>query len=317
MTTENEKIETPINDAPEATAERHDEIAELQRQLKAIQADRAGMAAKLEEIAERSERIKAANAAPSVQPAAPVAADAFVKRKATTLDGVEADALAEQQTVVDEVKALSARSAKIKAEQSEVEAALFASENRVKVLSSPNRGEYVSARAELAAKALMGETVDLSAVPAHDVAESMSVSDVHAGIVALKKRRDTLSGEFDSIRRGFIAQGLKYCQLHGVVQACRFIKAKRQLMEAAAGVMAAQERTLGFYDNGHVLRSGVNFFPLHFEGDFNIPAFTDIGSLPEVRGYDNSRVNCEMLRTSGKVRAAVDALNIAMNGGAA
>ena len=322
MTTENEMIETPTNDTADAltgeTATPKDAVAELQRQLEALQADRAGMYAKLEKIAANNERMKALNATPIVaQQAAPITVDAFERRKAQTLDGVEADALAEQAEISEQLKALYASSSKVKAEQGEVEAALHAAEDRMRVLSAPTRSAYISARAELAGRALMGEQVDLSAVPATDATANMTVSDVQGGVLALKKRRDGLASEFNLIRSDYRALAMKYIRADGVVHACRFIKAKKQLADAAAGVMAAQEKTMSFFNSGNVLRCGVDFLPLHFEGDFNIPAFMGMGSLPEVKGFDMSRINCESLRTSGKVLAAVTALEANMNGSAA
>lgn len=304
MNTQHELIEADTESVNHAA-----EVEALRRQLAELQAGRPGMDATLAEIEQRAERTRALNAAPS--------ADAFVKRKATTLEGIEADALAEQADVSAEVCALAQRGHAIKLEQAEVESALFAAEGRMKVLSSPSRAGYVTARAELAGRALMGESVDLSAVPAEDTAGTLSVSDVQAGIQALKQRRDSLTAEYNRVRIDYRPLVLNYCRLHGVVSACRFIKAKRQMTEATLGLLAAHSKSLEMVGSGSVASASLSFMPLHFEHDFKVPAMNQIPQLKEVNGFDASVISCELLHQSGKVSHAVSELSKAMMGGAA
>lgn len=267
------------------------------------------------ELNQAPEAVAAFNAQPVPMPA--VSAENFTKRKPTTLEGIEADAVAEQAELAAQIRSLSLEASKIKQEQGEVEAALYAAEGRLRVLASPSRTGYVSARAELAAKALMGESVDLSSVPAEDTAASMSVGDVQAGIVALKKRRDSLENDFRSVRSRYVGTAIEFCRQHGVMQACRAIKAKRMLTDAVCGLMAAEDRTRQFIGENPILKANVSFMPLHFEHEFKVPAFNDLASLMEVKNMDMSTISYDLLRSANSVGKAVEELNAAMAGGAA
>lgn len=241
-------------------------------------------------------------------------ADAFVKHKPKTLEGIEADASTGLLETAEQIQELARNGYKIKSDQAEVEAAIYAAEGRMRVLASPSRKDYVSARAELAAKALMGEAVDLSSAPAHDTAESMTVSDVQAGIVALKKRRDDLANKYNHVFRDYRELVLKYCRLHGVVNGCRFIKAKREMSEATLGLLAAHGKSIELVGSGSVASINLGFLPLHFEQEFNVPKMWDIPQLKELNGFDLGDTTCGRLHSSGQVVRAITELNKTMLG---
>lgn len=243
---------------------------------------------------------------------------AFATPKPKTPEALEEYAQAELAALSPQILALATRGDAIKKEKDELEAALRAAEGRMSVLSAETRDRYVSARDELAAKALLtGEAVDLDSVPDTDNAANMSVSDIQGGIRALQRRRASLTEDLKQNQKDHTAKSLEFCRLYGLVQACRLIAAKAKLADAVCGLMAAQQKTFDLLGDETMLRAKSSLLPFRFDEGLYVPMVNEIGALHELEGFDKAAVQCGHLRTTGRVAAAGRILDAAMLGGAA
>jgi hypothetical protein len=221
----------------------------------------------------------------------------------TKLEAVATDAAHAKAEIKTKLRDLVNQSDEVNQERLRLEAAIADAERRLSINSS-SRGTYVNERADLVARAMLGETVDIESAKPTSTLDGLNAEDLKAGLATLKIKYDecryrwrTLRGQVNTAQKEFSAQ-------HAVEHMAKYLTARQQLVDSWVEIRGAQE----VFNENSELKIPV-FTSLNFD-DICLPGVGIEHELAKplkaARSDASGSYKGESLRHTGVTMAAID-----------
>lgn len=158
----------------------------------------------------------------------------------TKLEAIATDAAHAKAEIKSRLRDLVNESDAVNQERLRLEAAIADAERRLSI-NSGSRGTYVNERADLVARAMLGEEVDIESAKASSTLDGLNAEDLKAGLQSLKTKYDECRYRWRSLRGQVNAAQKEFAGQHAVQHAATYLTARQQLVDSWVEIRAAQE----------------------------------------------------------------------------
>lgn len=163
----------------------------------------------------------------------------------TKVEAAVAKYAAKKDAARERLTAIAEQAASVEADRQRLTGAISAAESKSRILSgSPTA--YRSEKADLIARGLLGEKVDLTAIqtPAEDFSDNISAQDLALGIKALRTQLQEVERRKVGVEAERRKASHEFFEAHARAHGIRFAQLASQLADAYCAIQAAHRASL-------------------------------------------------------------------------